>query len=354
MSVVAAQRAASGHSTTVSGAAVVSPSRLELAHLETSACRFFASGLADSTRKAYASGQARYLKFCNPFSSIPLPLSLFHIRAPPMFLCLTPSQRRSLSQNYQKLPVSSAPPTDPGGFGRPIHRYSPTTSLCLERNSTSAETASEGRQALVYYTGRIENFERCVVKMITILRRHNAMGCSLHGFLWLYASGRVYRKLRSSIRRLCSPGFTRRQHRLTCHSVCGAHSPKAIKDRPVPSRCKHLFWGRSKQEICPVAALLSYMALRGNAQGPLFLYDDGTSLSRNRLVREVQRATTEAGRDCTGFTGHSFRIGAATTAKARGLDDSTIKALGRWKSTAFESYIRIPGSSLAEFSQSLV
>ncbi|XP_062503751.1 uncharacterized protein LOC134180586 [Corticium candelabrum] len=110
----------------------------------------------------------------------------------------------------------------------------------------------------------------------------------------------------------------------------------------------------SVQEICPVVALLSYVVLRGNAQGPLFLYDDGTSLSRNRLVREVQRALTEAGRDCTGFTGHSFRIGATTTAKARGLDDSIIKALERWKSTAFESCIRIPGSSLAEFSQSLV
>ena len=134
----------------------------------------------------------------------------FHIRAPPMFVCLTPSQRRPLSQNYQKLPVSSAPPTDPGGFGRPIHRYSPTTSLCLERNSTSAGTASEGRQALAYYTGRIENFERCVGKKITILRRRNAIGCSLHGFLWLYASGRVYRELRSSIRRFCSLGSTRR------------------------------------------------------------------------------------------------------------------------------------------------
>ena len=158
-----------------------------------------------------------------------------------MFVCLTPSRRRSLSQNYQKLPVSSAPPTDPGRFGQPIHRYSPTTSLCLERNSTSAGTASEGRQALAYYTGRIENFERCVGKKITILRRSNAMGCSLHWFLWLYASGRVYRELRSSIRRLCSPGSTRRQHRITCHSVCGAHSPKAIENRPVPSRCKHLF-----------------------------------------------------------------------------------------------------------------
>ena len=179
------------------------------------------------------------------------------------------------------------------------------------------------------------------------------MGCSLHGFLWFYASGRVYRELRSSIRRLRSPGSTRRQHRLTCRSVCGAHSPKAIKTDPFRQGV-NIFLGQSKQEICPVAALLSYMALRGNAQGPLFLYDDGTSLSRNRLVREVKRALTEAERDCTGFRGHSFRIGVATTAKARGLDDSTIKALGRWKSTAFESYIRIPGSSLAGFSQSLV
>ncbi len=129
MSVVAAQGAASGHSTTVSGAAVVSPSKLKLAHLETAACRFFASGLADSTRKAYASGQARYLKILQSFFLHPS----FHIRAPPMFVCLTPSRRRSLSQNYQKLPVSSAPPTDPVGFGRPIHRYSRTTSLCLER-----------------------------------------------------------------------------------------------------------------------------------------------------------------------------------------------------------------------------
>ena len=33
-------------------------------------------------------------------------------------------------------------------------------------------------------------------------------------------------------------------------------------------QCVNIFLGRSKQEICPVAALLSYMALRGNAQGP--------------------------------------------------------------------------------------
>ena len=42
------------------------------------------------------------------------------------------------------------------------------------------------------------------------------------------------------------------------------------------------------------------------------------------------------------YAGHSRRIGAATTAAARGLEDSTIQMLCRWKSLAYLEYIRIP------------
>ena len=39
------------------------------------------------------------------------------------------------------------------------------------------------------------------------------------------------------------------------------------------------------------------------------------------------------------YAGHSFRIGAATTAD---VNDALIKTLGRWKSDAYTLYVRVP------------
>ena len=46
--------------------------------------------------------------------------------------------------------------------------------------------------------------------------------------------------------------------------------------------------------------------------------------------------------DPGGYSGHSFRAGAATTAAKAGVEDSVIKALGRWESSAYLIYMRLP------------
>ena len=51
----------------------------------------------------------------------------------------------------------------------------------------------------------------------------------------------------------------------------------------------------------------------------------------------------------THYVGHSFRIGAATTAGECGINEYTIKMLGRWQSSAYQLYIRTPRETLAGF-----
>ena len=60
-----------------------------------------------------------------------------------------------------------------------------------------------------------------------------------------------------------------------------------------------------------------------------------------RCRERWREALTAIGLDPAQYVGHSFRIGAATTGAAAGIEDSTIQALGRWSSSAFLSYIRL-------------
>lgn len=111
--------------------------------------------------------------------------------------------------------------------------------------------------------------------------------------------------------------------------------------------------GKTSNRLCPVIAMAAYLAERGLSQGPLFRLQNGTALSRSIFVKEVQRGLQAVGLDKSKYNGHSFRIGAATTAAARGIEDSIIQILGRWESTAYLRYIKIPREQLAFYSQTL-
>lgn len=93
---------------------------------------------------------------------------------------------------------------------------------------------------------------------------------------------------------------------------------------------------------CPVQLLLKYVSLRGDAPGPLFCWPDGTPITRTFFVTHLNAALKFNNLDCALYKAHSFRIGAASWATAKGFSDSQIRLLGRWKSNAFLKYIRTP------------
>ena len=93
--------------------------------------------------------------------------------------------------------------------------------------------------------------------------------------------------------------------------------------------------GRGKGGICPVAAVLSYMVLRGSGPGPLFLFRDGAFLTRPRFVAAIRLLCLKQGSTpCRPYSGHSFRIGAATTAAScmrnSGLADQGIRKVAEF------------------------
>ena len=102
---------------------------------------------------------------------------------------------------------------------------------------------------------------------------------------------------------------------------------KCSKTDPLRMGCD-IYVGRGEGSVCHIRALGDFLALRGASEGPLFTLSDGRPLTRQQLSSTVQSILHSAG--YTGsYSGHSFRIGAATTAATRGVPDHLIKTLGR-------------------------
>lgn len=114
-----------------------------------------------------------------------------------------------------------------------------------------------------------------------------------------------------------------------------------------------IFLGRAEAQICPVAAILQYLEIRPPGPCPLFIRHTGGPLTRSYLVTKLQGALRAAGLQEALYNGQSFRIGAATSAEKHGMEDSLIQTLGRWRSDAYKSYIKIPRNELANVSRLL-
>jgi len=127
-------------------------------------------------------------------------------------------------------------------------------------------------------------------------------------------------------------------------------------NRMQPQLCQRgadIVLGRTDLDLCPVAAVLSYTACRGNQPGPFFITSAKLPLTKPEFVREFRKVLDALGLPVQQYAGHSFHIGAAAIAALAGMEDSAIQLLGQWQSMAFLCYIRTPHERLASFSLTL-
>ena len=99
-------------------------------------------------------------------------------------------------------------------------------------------------------------------------------------------------------------------------------------------------------------AILKYIKAPGDQEVP-FLDVSHNLITKQHFISRIRDILTAIGLPQHQFAGHSFRIHAAMTAAAAGIEDSTIQILGHWHSAAYLQYIRTPKERLAAISTTL-
>lgn len=104
---------------------------------------------------------------------------------------------------------------------------------------------------------------------------------------------------------------------------------------------------QTDKHICPVKAMRTYLSHKSHQtlpDDPLFIDKNSQALTRNHFISLLRTVLNKQGINASNFHGHSFRIGAATTAAKVRMEDHLIKTLGRWSSDCYTRYIHTPSN----------
>lgn len=113
---------------------------------------------------------------------------------------------------------------------------------------------------------------------------------------------------------------------------------KSYKHNSGKSPAMHM--SRIEVGHCPVNALKKYIKVRPGLEGPLFLKEDSMPLTRSEFSKFLKECVELGGMPKDRYNTHSFRIGRATQLAQDNIPEAIIKNTGRWKSSAFQKYIR--------------
>ena len=309
---------------------------MDITSLEPVVLQLFSAGIASSTQRVYRTGTNRYVTFCSKFALTPFPVS-------ELKLCYFVAHifNDGVSGRTAKTYLSGIRHSQIAlGLGDPNMSSMP-----------QLEYVTKGHRKLKS-PGAASTRLPITSDILRKIRR-----------VWEFSSVRFDACMLWAASCMCFFGFLRAGEIVVPSDVSFdpavhlAYGDVRVDNQSSPSCLEvHLkssktdpfrqgvsvYLGRTSLDLCPVAAILAYMVERGSASGVFFRFRDGRPLTRDRFITAMRAALSEAGVDASRYAGHSFRIGAATTAALQGIPDSLIKTLGRWESSAYTVYIRTP------------
>ena len=309
--------------------------------------RYFAQSLSASSTRSYSSAQSRFIKFCHQFSLPPYPLNETLLCSFASFLAEEGLKLQTIKCYLSALRHAQIA----NGFPDPRIGVDHPRLECIlrgiKRSQASAPSQSRTRLPIT-------------PEILRLIHGHLPPPPDSH-MIWAACCLGFFGFLRAGEFTVPSVAeFNPEEHLSLADIAIDSHSsPSLLRVRIKQSKTDpfrlgvDIYLGKASPPLCPVSAIIEYISVRGPHPGPLFLFANGSSLSRQRLVDSVRACLKRAGLNHGLYAGHSFRIGAATTAAAKGVEDSLIQTLGRWQSFAYLRYIHISRSSLASVSQLL-
>lgn len=282
---------------------------------------FQGQALSLNTRKTYSTQLRSFLKFCRDLGEPPLPAS-------PLLLCryaayLTKRLKYSLKQYFAVIAV--------------MHKHWGLDNLC-----TSSYMFKQTLQGIRRVLGdRPCRKETISITHLKALLTHLDVKTRKHAMIWAAALLMFFGLLRRSnvlcTREGFNPDLHLRRRDISLGKEGLALEIRWSKTDQFRNRRRILPYPRMRgHSMCPTAAVFNALKLSPSEghEGPAF-----PGISPQLFSKVIITALKQAGVETEGLGSHSFRRGGASFLwSAAGVDESRIRALGNWTSTAYVLY----------------
>ena len=294
---------------------------------------YFHKGLADNTHRTYSSAQRQYFTFCETHQLTAIPASEETLSLFVAFLAerLKPQSIKVYLAGIRALHISH-------GFHNPLTH---TIKLKQTLRGIEREHSSPAKQKLPI------TFD-LLCRLQYLIDPHSIYWAAMttaHFLLLRVGEFTIKSKTSYDIETLLRLQDVNLHTTHTGYEYVALHLRKSKTDQQ--HRGVVLYAGHTAHTVCAVCALKTNLKIkharpRSTPSDSLFQLSSGLPLARSDLTTFLSMLLRLVGLDPQHYSGHSFRIGGATSATIAGLNDYEIKLLGRWSSDCYKRYIRYP------------